>query len=107
MCSVLIANGFISNPYDPCVYNKTSDDGHQVTVCFHVDDLLITSKIAAGMKALEEYLSEMFSEVTFVRGDNNSNLSMSINRLEQFWEIDMKNYIHKCLEGKVFPSNVR
>jgi hypothetical protein len=32
--------GFTINPYDPCVTNKIVD-GHQLTFCWHVDDLLI------------------------------------------------------------------
>ena len=44
LCNVLTNDGYISNPYDACVFNKTYDDGEQVTVAFHVDDLLITSR---------------------------------------------------------------
>ena len=32
--------GFVLNPYDPCVANK-SVDGAQLTVVWHVDDNLI------------------------------------------------------------------
>jgi hypothetical protein len=28
---------FAINPYDPCVTDKTIE-GHQMTICFHVDD---------------------------------------------------------------------
>ena len=42
LCAVLRSDGFEENPYDPCVFNKTAD-GKQITVCFHVDDLLMTS----------------------------------------------------------------
>ena len=33
--------GFVINPYDPCVANKMVN-GKQMTVCWHVDDLLVT-----------------------------------------------------------------
>ncbi len=36
----LTSLGLTINPYDPCVANKIVD-GHQLTVCWHVDDLLI------------------------------------------------------------------
>jgi hypothetical protein len=36
----LMSLDFTINPYDPCVANKIVD-GHQLTVCWHVDDLLI------------------------------------------------------------------
>ncbi len=32
--------GFELNPYDPCIANKMVD-GHQLTICWHVDDLFI------------------------------------------------------------------
>jgi hypothetical protein len=36
----LMSLGFTINPYNPCAVNKIVD-GHQLTVCWHVDDLLI------------------------------------------------------------------
>ncbi len=36
----LMSLGFTINPYDPCVANKIVN-GHQLTVCWDVDDLLI------------------------------------------------------------------
>jgi hypothetical protein len=36
----LTSLGFTINLYAPCVVNKILD-GHQLTVCWHVDDLLI------------------------------------------------------------------
>jgi hypothetical protein len=35
--------GFIIIPYNPCVANKMID-GHQLTICWHVDDLFIAHK---------------------------------------------------------------
>ncbi len=82
LCSVLVANGFVMNPYDPCVFNKMSDDGYyQVTICTHVNDSLITSNSARGIKSLVQYLAKVFAGVTFVHGDSHSYLSMSINRV--------------------------
>ena len=37
----LVNEDFEVNPYDPCVANKIIN-GKQMTVCFHVDDLLMT-----------------------------------------------------------------
>jgi hypothetical protein len=36
----LASLGFDINPYDPCVANKIIN-GKQITICWHVDDLLI------------------------------------------------------------------
>ena len=34
--------GFAVNPYDPCVANKMTECGKQITVLWHVDDLKIS-----------------------------------------------------------------
>ena len=39
--SVMEGNGFIVNPYDPCVANKDVN-GKQMTVLWHVDDLKVS-----------------------------------------------------------------
>jgi hypothetical protein len=36
----LLSIGFTINPYDPCIANKMVD-GNQLTICWHVDDLLL------------------------------------------------------------------
>jgi hypothetical protein len=36
----LESDGFVLNPYDPCVANKIVN-GKQMTVCWHVDDLKV------------------------------------------------------------------
>ena len=43
LCGVLTDAGFKMNPYDACLFNQTVD-GEQITVCFHVDDLLVTPR---------------------------------------------------------------
>jgi len=57
----LVANlksiGFTLNPYDPCVANKTVD-GHQLTVCWHVDDLLIGHKHRGVVTRFTEWLQK-------------------------------------------------
>ena len=51
-------NGFVVNPYDPCVANKIVN-GKQMTVIWHVDDLKVShvelkenTKFANWMKEL-------------------------------------------------------
>ena len=36
--------GFVMNPYDPCVWNKMVD-GKQMTIMFHIDNLVMTHKL--------------------------------------------------------------
>ena len=99
LCAVLRSDGFEENPYDPCVFNKTAD-GKQITVCFHVDDLLMTSCSEELIDDLEKKLMENFSAVTFARGDAHSFLSMNIKRVDSHVTVDMSGYLDKCLEGR-------
>ena len=41
LTSTLERLGFRPNRYDPCVFNVVRND-EQITICFHVDDLLIS-----------------------------------------------------------------
>ena len=49
--STLEEDGYIVNPYDLCVFNKIYE-GKQITVIFHVDDLLAACAIRAALEEL-------------------------------------------------------
>ena len=51
----LIDKGFEVNPYDPCVANKIIN-GKQMTVCFHVDDLLMSHHKEEVIRDFARYL---------------------------------------------------
>jgi Reverse transcriptase (RNA-dependent DNA polymerase) len=38
----LISDGFVRNPYDPCVFNRINANGIQTTVVLYVDDMMVT-----------------------------------------------------------------
>ena len=59
--ATLISFGFVANPYDPCTFNKMIS-GHQVTIAFHVDDLLITSVSDDAITVVIQYLKENFQK---------------------------------------------
>lgn len=89
------------NQYDHCVFNKYAPDGKQITVCFHVDDLMITSASSKAREDLRKYLSSQFAEVSFVEGPTHSYLSMHLQKnKEGGWEVNMHSFIDKCLNGK-------
>lgn len=101
LCQVLSEYGFKCNDYDPCVFNKIDEEsGKQITVCFHVDDLLITCGDKLAIDNLELYLKKRFNEVTFVHGSKHSYLSMNMTKEDDHWRIDMHNFISKCIDGK-------
>ena len=45
-------DGFVINPYDPCVANKQVG-ASQMTVCWHVDDLKVSHADAAEQTRFE------------------------------------------------------
>ena len=68
LSSFLIECGFKTNPYDPCVMNKMGGNGVQVTICFHVDDLLVTCTDSSILESVLNQLKTRFGEVTVHMG---------------------------------------
>ena len=99
LTGVLTAKGFAANDYDPCVFNQGTG-AEQVTVVFHVDDLLITSKSKLALAALCDHLKDSFDEIKINDSGEFSYLSMRIRRKADTIEVDMQGYIEKCLQGK-------
>ena len=57
--------GFVINPYDPCVANKMVN-GHQMTVCWHVDDLKVSHKDEDAVTALTLKLASLYGPKTTI-----------------------------------------
>ena len=71
--------GFEVNPYDPCVANKMVN-GHQMTICWHVDDLKVSHKEESAVTALAMKLSKLYgSKTTICHGKVYEYLSMDID----------------------------
>jgi hypothetical protein len=74
-------NGFVANPYDTCVMNKTIN-GKQMTIAWHVDDLKISH---VDMSAIEHVIEKLDSEfgkeapLTVTRGKVHEYLGMTID----------------------------
>ena len=71
--------GYIKNKTDECVFNKRDDDGNQVTIVVHVDDILIT---AHGDKSLDRELAILqgtFGELTIDKGPVVNYLGMTMD----------------------------
>ena len=99
LTSVLIAHGFVANEYDPCVLNKTVS-GHQVTVCVHVDDLLVTSANERALEDFQKMLETNFENITARSGNLHSYLAMNIENTSDGITVDMRAYIDKLLDGR-------
>lgn len=67
LTAFLMECGYVQNPYDPCVFNLMQD-GVQCTVCFHVDDLMITCVNQSVIDELNNKLKARFGTVTTHHG---------------------------------------
>ena len=93
--------GFVINPYDWCIANKTVD-GSQLTIVWHVDDLKISHKsslvvdnIIASLK--DEY--EVIGKMTVRRGKVHDYLGMELDfsKPKQF-SVSMESYLNEVFE---------
>ncbi len=70
----------IVNPYDPCVANKTTEDGNQLTVVWHVDDLLASCMEDFELTKFSCYLAKIYGP----------KLSMHTGRKHNYLGVDME-----------------
>ena len=70
-------DGFIINKYDICVFNKTIN-GKQVTVLFHVDDILATSVLQSLLIQTYTMLLDKYHEEKQTTGNVHSFLGMEL-----------------------------
>ena len=91
--STLEADGYEVNPYDLCDINKTYR-GKQITVIFHVDDLLATCVSKEGLEKLYEVLIKKYEKVKVTRGERHPYLGMIANFLQLVWS---RKSLHRTL----------
>lgn len=97
--NTLESNGFVSNSYDLCVFNKTVG-GQQCTICFHVDDLLITCGSDTIIDTVVKDLEKTFAGVSITWGATHSYLGMRITLSDRGIAVDMRGYLKKILEER-------
>jgi hypothetical protein len=97
-------NGFIFNPYNPCVANKEVQ-GLQQTIVFHVDDLKSSHKSKLVNNKFEKWLSSMYGKhgsVTATCGQVHDYLRMELDSRKQGeLKINMTKYVENMLND--FP----
>ena len=71
----LVNGDFEVNPYDPCVANKIIN-GKQMTVCFHVDDLLMSHHKEEVIRDFAKYLESIYGKLKVTIGDELEYLGM-------------------------------
>ncbi len=68
------------NPYDPCVANKTTDGGKQLTAVWHMDDLMASCNDDFELTKFSCYLAEIYGP----------KLSMHTGKKHNYLGVDME-----------------
>ena len=102
MTSSLQEWGSEINPYNWCVANKT-DNGKQMTVVYHVDDLKISHENGDTVDSLISKISERYGkegDLSIHRVKVHEYLWMKLDYCEQGKvKTDMTDYLKKIMEG--------
>ena len=60
--------GLIVNPYDPCVANMMTKGGKQLTVVWHVDDLMVSCEDDFELTKFSCYLGNLWNNAEHAHG---------------------------------------
>lgn len=100
LVSKLKAYGFKENPYDCCVFNKLGENGEQITIVLHVDDLMVTCIVKAELVKFQKYLSGVYADTKVHEGLVLDYIGMTFDfRTKGQVSITMKNCIDEILSG--------
>jgi Reverse transcriptase (RNA-dependent DNA polymerase) len=105
----LEGQGFVINPYDPCVANRTIK-GKQQTVTWHVDDLKsshvdprVNDKFLVWLKTT--YANDEIGKIKAVRGKKHDYLAMTLDFSSPgVLKVDMTSYVNRMIED--FPEEL-
>jgi hypothetical protein len=98
--------GFIVNPYDPCVANKSVGGGAQLTVIWHLDDLMTSCKIDFELTKLSCYQARIYGpKLTMHTGRKHDYLGIDLEfREDGNLDVSMVKYLKGALEE--FPEQI-
>ena len=98
--------GFVINPYDPCMANKNVGGGKQLTVIWHVDDLMASCVTIFELTKLLCYLANIYGQqLTMHMGNNRVYLGVDLE-FQQDGKLNvlMVNYLKDVI--KAFPEQI-
>ena len=104
--SSLKKRGFVMNPYDPCVWNKTIK-GKQLTICFHVDDCKISHVMVRVVDYTIEWLQEEYESIftdgtgkmKVARGKVHTYVGMTLDFTTSIVKVTMFEYIDEIVQA--------
>jgi hypothetical protein len=100
LSSKLLANGYIQNPYDKCIFNKWHESkGVQSSIGIHVDDCFISCVVPEILESIVQWFAEEFEDLNVTRGNVHQFTGMTLDYTEQDKLIvTMKNQIDNLLQ---------
>ena len=105
--SELEAEGYVFNPYDPCVANKMIGQ-KQHTVRFHVDDLMASHVDPKVNDRFDKWLNKMYGSyrtVNCTRGNTHDYIGMTFDfSIPNTVKVNMKDYVANMLDE--FPIHL-
>ncbi len=72
--------GYIMNPYDPCVWNKVIR-GSQITICFHVDNCKVSHKSA---RAVDNAIKWLRRDIESIFEDGSGGMTVHRGRVHKY-----------------------
>jgi hypothetical protein len=97
-------HGFVMNPNNPCVANKDAGDGEQLTVIWHVDNLMATCKLDFELTKMSCYLAMIYGpKLTMHTGRKHDYLGVGLEFCKDGnLQVSMVKYLEN--EIKEFPE---
>lgn len=100
LSSYLLGLGFTMNPKDACVFNIIRN-GVQLTLLFHVDDVLMTSVKNDNLIWIQKKITDRFLEIKEQSGACITYLGMQLETLEGgSLQISMNNLLSELIAGR-------
>lgn len=93
--SVLIANGYLLNDADRCVYSKFSNNSG-VIICLYVDDMLIMGTNISVVKSTKKFLTSKFDMKDM--GEADIILGIKISKTSDELALSQSHYVKKLLK---------
>ena len=95
----LDADIFVIKPCDPCVANKMTKKGNQITVVWHVDNLIVSCKDDFATTKFTCYLANIYGpKMTMHTGDRHGYLGVIMEFKNQKVKVSMFNYSGKLIQ---------
>ncbi len=98
--------GFEVNPYNPCVASKMTDAGEQLTVVWHVDDLMATCENDFELRKFSCYLGRIYGpKLSMHTGRKHDYLGVDMEFMDDgLLEVSMFKYLRNVIEE--FPEKI-